>query len=538
MVPTNETPEALTALFRRGEIYADSWPDEVRRRLNVEDPLADLLTTALDSSRHVVLTGNAGDGKSHLAVTAMAAAKRKNTLEPESAVVPRVRAGDRVFIRDAAAVSDEAILTWTSAALSAGAQLVITLNEGPLASLAALEPDGVYARLRDVAHARARGDEASDPEGFLLINLAGRQLVHGEFIAKALDRLLPAVVACDGCRDATTCPRTVGRDLLLESSTAPARLTQLLRLLAHSGTRMTARDLWMFLVDLFFGWECPPGAGDIDRLPGWWWSRAFSEENWLGKAISREFDPVNAAEGSVDVQLWLGDAVGAEVPPAALLVAPFRQQAEDPGEALRAFIAAKRAWFFLSPYVDATALVARQSRIPEYMRLLEAACEDPLTAARRVVGLINMYRLNDKDDRRLYLSQHHVLTAVERPRVLAASQTYNSDAVRVRVPYASEDHGVNGAGFVPARLELGWPEQLGNVLVVDYPMWLQLQEQRTIHADRRQEALDAALDLFIGSAPATPDGDPQISVYDHQTGIKTRITAFSGKHPAFEVNRW
>lgn len=538
MVPTSERLETLTALFRRGEIYADSWPDDVRRRLNVEDPLADLLAAALDSGRHVVLTGNAGDGKSHLAVTAMAAARRKNTLEPDSVEPARVRTGERVFIRDAAAVSDEAILAWTSAALSASAQLVITLNEGPLASLAALQPNGVYAELRDVAHARARGDEAPDPSGFLLVNLAGRQLVHGEFVVRALARLLPAVVACDGCQDATTCPRTVGRDLLQASDTAAIRLTQLLRILAHSGTRMTARDLWMFLVDLFFGWECPPAASDIDRLTGWWWSRVFSDENWLGKAISREFDPVNAAEGSVDVQLWLGDAVRAGVPSAALLVPPFRQHAEEPGEALRAFSAAKRAWFFLSLDVDAAALVARQSRIPDYSRLLEIAREDSLAAARRVVGLINMYRLNDNDDRRLYLSQHHVLTAIERPRVLAASQTYNSDAVQVRIPYVSEDHGVSTAGFVPTRLELAWPGQRGNVLVVDYPTWLRLQEQRSIHADRRQEALDAALDLFIGSAPAQPDGDPQISVFDHRTGTKTRITAFSGKHPAFEVNRW
>ncbi|MDQ0940734.1 hypothetical protein [Streptomyces sp. V1I1] len=178
----------LAMLFRRGEVYADSWPVDVRRQLNVEDPLVELVTQGLDDGQHVVITGNAGDGKSHLLSMALDASRPRRSIEAEDRSPDALTSGDRLFIRDAATLDDAAILAWTEAATAKDCQLVITLNEGPLSSLARLQGDGLYEQVREVTHARARGEQMDDPRGVLLVNLAGRQLVHAGFVARALDR--------------------------------------------------------------------------------------------------------------------------------------------------------------------------------------------------------------------------------------------------------------------------------------------------------------------------------------------------------------
>ncbi|WP_125522519.1 hypothetical protein [Streptomyces sp. WAC 06783] len=527
----------LTALFKRGEVYADSWPREVRRLLNVADPLVDVVAAALDSGDHVVITGNAGDGKSHLLATALDLCRPRREAEADS-TSPAVLTPDyRVFVRDAASVDDADILRWTDAATKQGAQLVITLNEGPLTSLAERQGPGLFEDVRQVAHARARGEDAQDPEGVLLLNLAGRQLVDAGFVTQALERLMPAVTACSTCASTATCPRTVGRDLLAASPHAAERITTLLSLLGHSGMRLTARQLWVFLVDLFFGWECPPRAKAVDQLSGWWWSRIFDARTPLGRAMAREFDPVHWAHASVDNHLWLGDNERARVPNEAPLLNPNGIHRREPGStaSLRAFESAKRAWFFLAPDLDVKSMVDRQSKIPDYVELLTQARSEPQRVVQKIVTEINRYRLRVTEGKRLYLSRHHRLTAVKRAALLAASESISTTSLDVHLPYRHEGRDLEGSGFSPTKLELSWSEGKGAVFGIDYQTWIQLRQPRTVHSDRTQEALDLALDLFLGQAPVKPETDPEIVAVDHDSGAMVKIIVRGGIRPTFEV---
>ncbi|MET9091370.1 hypothetical protein ABZX72_04710 [Streptomyces cyaneofuscatus] len=526
----------LATLFRRGEVYADSWSVEVRRQLNVEDTLVGLVTQALNDGRHVVITGNAGDGKSHLLSMALDASAPKPSIEADDRSPAALTPGDRLFIRDAATLDDAAILAWTDAAIANGSQLVITLNEGPLSSLARRQGEGLYEQVREVTHARARGEMMDDPGSVLLVNLAGRQLVHAGFVTRALERLLPAVDPCRTCGDDTTCPRTAGRDLLARSPQAADRLTKLLSLLGQSGLRLTARELWVFLAELFFGWQCPPRGRDVQKLAGWWWSRVFDPATSLGRMISREFDPIHTANSSVDSHLWLGNNERVGVAPEVPLFHPAVIHRRDRNGALKAFAAAKRAWFFLALDLQVEGIIDRQSHIPEYVDLLQEARDEPHRAVQRVVAEINRYRLTVGTGKQLHLSRHHRLTAVTRPSVLAASASISSDELTVRLPYLHEDHGVESAGFKPSKLELSWKQGRGAVLSLDYETWRQLHQPRTVHSDRTQEALDMALDLFIGQAPARPVTDPEIIAVDHNTGVRITVTVRGGRRPEIEVN--
>jgi len=59
----------LRNLLERGALYADRFPPSLRDALDVPDPLTGLVIQALVERKSVVLSGNAGDGKSHLALS-------------------------------------------------------------------------------------------------------------------------------------------------------------------------------------------------------------------------------------------------------------------------------------------------------------------------------------------------------------------------------------------------------------------------------------------------------------------------------------
>jgi hypothetical protein len=98
MAGTQEaTRTELRDLLERGALYADRFPPSLRDALDVADPLTDLVTSALGERKSVVLSGNAGDGKSHLAQRALDALPTRSCIEvtaghPAGGQVPQ-RAG-------------------------------------------------------------------------------------------------------------------------------------------------------------------------------------------------------------------------------------------------------------------------------------------------------------------------------------------------------------------------------------------------------------------------------------------------------------
>src|SRR5262245_21513687 len=131
------TRAELRKLLERGALYADRFPPSLRDALDVEDPLTDVVTRALVERSSVVLSGNAGDGKSHLAQKALDSRPSRSCIEvaarhPAIEPVPQDAV---VFIRDASALTNADVLAAVTAAQGSGSPLLITINEGPLNSL-------------------------------------------------------------------------------------------------------------------------------------------------------------------------------------------------------------------------------------------------------------------------------------------------------------------------------------------------------------------------------------------------------------------
>src|SRR5690242_4811972 len=110
---THDTTRAeLRDLLERGALYADRFPPSLREALDVSDPLTDTVTTALSRRSSVVLSGNAGDGKSHLAQRALDVLPSRSCIEITAGHPPQkpVPQDAVVFVRDASALTNVEVL--------------------------------------------------------------------------------------------------------------------------------------------------------------------------------------------------------------------------------------------------------------------------------------------------------------------------------------------------------------------------------------------------------------------------------------------
>ena len=75
-------------------------------------------------------------------------------------------------------------------------------------------------------------------------------------MAGALQKILPVVRPCRVCGNPRIARAYEVRSMLRRSRTAQERIVRLLQMLTDRGRHLTAREIWAFLIDLFFGWTC------------------------------------------------------------------------------------------------------------------------------------------------------------------------------------------------------------------------------------------------------------------------------------------
>jgi hypothetical protein len=227
--------ELLLGLYFGESSNADLTSPAARRLLHVRTPLEDYVASAVASGLDVVLTGNPGDGKSHV----MHVLRDGNTLK-DVEVCPDLSAGP----------SAAAVGRWL-AARDGGKRFLLLGNEGPLIEfVAALDGEPRLAAERAELSAQLRrllvqrvADLPSEPKRVALVDLADRNVLDVGVIESMLARVSSEEFL-------PTFPRavesSVGRNLVaLQHREVRARLA---RLLCAAGRRraehVTFRQLW------------------------------------------------------------------------------------------------------------------------------------------------------------------------------------------------------------------------------------------------------------------------------------------------------
>jgi hypothetical protein len=251
------------------EACADELTPEQLAQLHVPQPLDDFLLGRMRNGFSLVLTGNAGDGKTHL-LRKLAPELEKLGAEVETDATAAMRPDD---------VSG--ILRRWKKALRDGRPFCLAANEYPLYLLRksgkGFPPVDEVARQCEhpLAYAEQPAADEEAREKVLVVDLSLRNPLSRGFAGPLLDALLrqpdiQAAAKADPEND-------LALNLLhLRNPTVRERLLELFARLAATGCRATVRELWVWAARLLLG------CGYEDRKP------VHSPERWFS---SRLFEP-------------------------------------------------------------------------------------------------------------------------------------------------------------------------------------------------------------------------------------------------------
>ncbi len=228
--------DLLRGLYLGSAANADTTTTQSRRLLHVRTDLDALVPKLVAAKLDVVVTGNPGDGKSHLI---------RNLAD-------RDRLGGAEVELDLSSVDESSVLERWRGARGRSRPFILCANEGPLTSLLpALRSDPTIGDAgRELADQIGRlvvsrpADLPARPDRTVLIDLADRNVVDPKLIESALCQVCLPDFFPDSPRGRDT---SAGQNLLLLSSSSGST-ARLAALLAAAGRRCTEhvgfRQVW------------------------------------------------------------------------------------------------------------------------------------------------------------------------------------------------------------------------------------------------------------------------------------------------------
>lgn len=316
--------------------------------LHLRTPLEDHLLARAREGVSIVLTGNAGDGKTHLA----------------KAVERRLKdaASGFEFVYDATAMMNAVgsvapiVERWREAK-QARKQLILAINQYPLYMLRIALPERLPEVAKEIDH-QWRGrltagvdDTASPEDSVLLVDLSLRNPLAPAFAERVLKKMLDDAVVKRYALSGADPDFSFNYERLVHAQ-VQKRLFELFERLISAGQRTTVRELWILTARLLFGTS---SDGDPPGVPAAWYSeRLFSRDVRfpLTNALANVADPAGVSHPHLDRYLERpGTAkagewnVGNETPdalPASALAAAKDERVRHRGR----FLALKRRFYF------------------------------------------------------------------------------------------------------------------------------------------------------------------------------------------------
>lgn len=289
--PDEQQRQLVRDLYRGATGFADDVPIEDLRRLHAATDLDKAIRQHIAAKHSVVLTGNPGDGKTHLL----------RILEEDIAGL------GAVVESDASAVMNEEIVANWRAALAAGKPYFIAINESVLFKLAASYPEFelLQEARRQVTGAISYGSAPTLPlRDVVVLDLSHRNTLDEKLVHAVIDKLTDATMLprCAQCPVAGC--DMVRNQALLRELRVRGRLQAIFESITRRGVHVTMRDLQAFIAYLVFGdRDCTQllqGSDEeeyaLPQLP-------YKGQGPLFDAVREAFDPAKVCHPVYDDQL-------------------------------------------------------------------------------------------------------------------------------------------------------------------------------------------------------------------------------------------
>jgi hypothetical protein len=477
---------------------AEALDAEDLRRMHVASPLDAFIADRVSAGSSVVLTGNAGDGKTHALKVAGAKLAEMGAVVVWDATAMMHR-GDPTPILD----------KWRSAE-EEGRPFCLAINEYPLYQLRRAAPDfaPVAEMWRQCRNRLAYGDaeERGDASRLVVVDLSLRNPLAPDFVLSVLDAILtdPAFMSATGLAAGGTAATNARR---LRDPRVRGRLRDTLARAVALGARATVREVWILVARMVVGVS---DKADHSRAD-WYFEPLFAlGDIATSDALSRVLDPASCSHPTWDARLEAGlpelDAgwrLGRPpVPPQPRL---------DPG----VFAWLKRAFYFEHDDGEASLELGDPEAL-EFRDLLRGA----RSGVRSVVPIVDAINaaycpaLFSGREHHLYLWTGHRFH--EQPsRSFVATERIGVDDLRLDVPRLPARVG-GSFEFHGDHLLLVAPGRGDTRLRIDYPLYRTLRRlgrglPRKLVPEREIHRLDSFLEQL--GAGRSGGGDTIWSVH-------------------------
>jgi hypothetical protein len=392
-VPIDEKLEYIRQLYKDKSAYADYVKLSKLRDINIPTAIEKFIESLIKIGASVILTGNAGDGKTHL--IRLMEQKLKNQ--------------DAYVVFDASAEKlDEVLLNWAEC-LKSGKPSCIAINEGPLLDLIKryrkaypfldLVEKQLCSAIEYVLIDSEKNAELGkknwmppiDAKGkIFVIDLSLRQNLSRQMVSSVLNKLTESrwYEGCQACPAQANCGVSYNRKALSQSE-IQQRIGKLLESISVRGEKITFRELLAFCSYIIFGaYSCNElielGSSEMVR----YYNNIFDYgDGKLFNELRKGFDPLTRTHAKIDEKFWRGLFSSDDFPlePKPIPSSLDGHASNNPEKALDSFKSLKRRWFFehpdgedLTPRTDAEDLMEKlrdvryttQSRVSDLLRLL------------------------------------------------------------------------------------------------------------------------------------------------------------------------
>ena len=283
-------------LYRGSSGYADNISRESLEAIHIPTPLDRAIVEAISEGKDVVLTGNPGDGKTHL-LRMLADQFEQFVPEP-------------VVEYDASAVSDIRLYEKWKSANETGRSFCVAINEAVLFGLA--DTFSEFAPLREArdqvlnAISYSDSDNESMPMSRVVVfDLSRRNVLSESMFTAALDKILAMLQPCERCSGGCDFVR---HGDLLKNPKVRSRIQHVLNRVSRRGYHATVREMESLISYLVLGDrscdELLNSSGE-DRFS--LHQLMYSGVGSLFDVIRETFDPATVTHPIIDDELVYGE---------------------------------------------------------------------------------------------------------------------------------------------------------------------------------------------------------------------------------------